>query len=74
VSAAARPRRPRRRWPRRVLVVVLVLAAFAIGVALGQSLTEGPSPGGTQTLVRTLEPLPLAPAARTTVTVTVTGP
>jgi hypothetical protein len=74
VSAAARSRGRRRRWPRWLFVIGLVLAAFAIGVALGQSLGEGPSPGGTQTLVRTLEPLPLAPAARTTVTVTVTGP
>jgi len=55
-------------------VVALVLAAFAVGIALGESLGEGPSPGGTQSLVRTLRPLPLAPAARTTVTVTVTGP
>ncbi len=55
-------------------MAVLVLAAFAVGIALGESLREGPSPGGTQTLVRTLEPLPLAPAARTTVTVTVTRP
>ncbi|MGZ4380184.1 MAG: hypothetical protein ACXVZ2_01290 [Gaiellaceae bacterium] len=55
-------------------MAVLVLVAFVIGIALGESLSEGPSPGGTQSLVRTLEPLPLAPAARTTVTVTVTGP
>lgn len=51
-----------------------MLAAFAVGVALGQSLGQGPSPGGARTLVRTLQPLPLAPAARTTVTVTVPGP
>ena len=51
-------------------MAVLVLAGFAVGIALGESLGEGPSPGGTQSLVRTLEPLPLAPAARTTVTVT----
>lgn len=55
-------------------MLAFVLVAFAIGVALGQSLGEGRSPGGTQSLVRTLKPLPLAPAARTTVTVTVTGP
>jgi drug/metabolite transporter (DMT)-like permease len=74
VSAPARPRRARRRWPKWLLVAVLVLAAFAVGIALGESLGDGPSPGGTQSLVRTLEPLPLAPAARTTVTVTVAGP
>jgi hypothetical protein len=74
MSAAARPRRRRRhRWLRWLFVAVLVLVAFAIGIALGQSLKEGPSPG-TQSLVRTLRPLPLAPAARSTVTFTVTGP
>ncbi len=74
MSAAARPRRRRRRWLTWLLVAVLVLVAFAIGIALGQSLKEGPSPAGTQSLVRTLRPLPLAPAARSTVTFTVTGP
>jgi hypothetical protein len=51
--------------------IVLVLVVFALGIALGQALNDNPAPGGTQTLVRTLEPLPLAPAARETVTVTV---
>jgi hypothetical protein len=74
MSAAARPRGRRRRWLRWLLAAVLVLVAFAIGIALGESLQEGPSPGGTQSLVRTLRPLPLAPAARSTVTFTVTGP
>jgi hypothetical protein len=75
VSATARPRTPRRRqWPKRLAVVAFVVIAFAVGIALGESLSDGPSPAGTQSLVRTLKPLPLAPAARTTVTVTVTGP
>jgi len=47
---------------------------FVLGVAVGESLDDSPRPGGTQTLVRTLRPLPLAPAARTTVTVTVQNP
>ena len=47
---------------------------FVIGVAVGESLHDNPTPGGTQTLVRTLKPLPLAPAARETVTVTVSNP
>ena len=47
---------------------------FVIGVAVGESLHDNPTPGGTQTLVRTLKPLPLAPAARETVTVTVSYP
>ncbi len=69
-----RPRRPppRRRWP-RVLAVVLGLAvAVVVGVALGEALHDNPTPGGTQTIVRTLRPLPLVPVARNTVTVTVT--
>ena len=43
---------------------------FAVGLALGQSLDDSPSPGRTQTSVRTLRPLELPPAA-VTVTVTV---
>ena len=55
----------------RVLVVAALIVAFAVGIALGEALHDNPQPGGTQTLVRTLHPLPLAPAARETVTVTV---
>jgi hypothetical protein len=47
-------------------------AIFAAGVGLGQALDENDDDGGTQTGIRTLNPLPLAPAARTTVTVTTT--
>jgi hypothetical protein len=50
------------------------IVVFAIGVAVGESLHDNPRPGGTQTLVRTLKPLPLAPAARETVTVTAQNP
>jgi hypothetical protein len=43
-----------------------------VGLALGQSLDDNPSPGRSQTLVRTLRPLEVAPARETqTVTVTV---
>ena len=60
---------------RRALVILLAFAiVFAVGVALGQALGDGSPPAGTQTLVRTLDPLPLAPAARSTVTVTVQNP
>jgi hypothetical protein len=59
---------------RRVLAVVGVLAVFAVGIAVGEALHDNPSPGGTQTLVRTLRPLPIAPAARETVTETVQKP
>jgi len=43
---------------------------FAAGVGLGQALDDNSESSSTQTLVRTLDPLSLAPAARTTVTVT----
>jgi hypothetical protein len=60
---------------KRVALIVLGAAlVFAIGVAFGEALHDNPKPGGTQTLVRTLQPLPLAPAARETVTVTVQNP
>jgi hypothetical protein len=55
---------------RRLLLAGVVLVVFALGVALGQALNDNP-PQGRQTLIRTLVPLPLAPAARETVTVTV---
>jgi hypothetical protein len=52
------------------LVVAGLVVAFVVGIAVGEALHDNPSGSGTQTVVRTLEPLPLAPAARTTVTVT----
>ena len=55
----------------RLLVGGGLVLAFVVGIALGEALHDNPAPGGTQTLVRTLHPLPLAPAARETVTVTV---
>ncbi len=60
---------------KRVLIAVgLLVVVFVVGVAVGESLDDGSQPAGTQTLVRTLQPLPLAPAARETVTVTVSNP
>jgi hypothetical protein len=59
---------------RLLAAAVLAAAFFAVGIAVGESLHDNPRPGGTQTLVRTLKPLPLAPAARETVTVTVQKP
>jgi hypothetical protein len=56
---------------RPILIAVAVLVVFAVGIAVGEALDDNPKSGGTQTLVRTLKPLPLAPAARETVTVTV---
>ena len=59
---------------RLAIALVAVVAVFAVGVAVGESLHDNPRAGGKQTLVRTLRPLPLAPAARQTVTVTVARP
>lgn len=59
---------------RIAVAVVVALAVFAVGVAVGEALHDNSTPGGTQTLVRTLEPLPLAPAARETVTITTRNP
>lgn len=42
---------------------------FYAGLAVGRALEEAPDPGGSQTLVRTLEPATLAPVTRT-ITVT----
>ena len=53
------------------MLVVGAAVVFAVGVALGRALSDNPRPGRQQTLIRTLRPLPLAPAARETVTVTV---
>jgi hypothetical protein len=59
---------------RGLLALVALAVVFAVGIAVGEALHDQPKPGGDQTLVRTLHPLPLAPAARETVTVTVQNP
>ena len=59
---------------RILLVSAGLLIAFAVGIGLGQALDDTSGSDGTQTIVRTLKPLPLAPAARETVTVTVSNP
>ena len=71
-SVERRSRPPKRRsLGPPLLAAIGLVAALLLGVSLGRALEDGPSPGGTQTNVRTLEPQPLPPAART-VTVTVT--
>ncbi len=55
---ARRAARRRRAWPRVVAAVAAAAVLFALGVALGLALDDRPVPGGTQTFVRTLEPLP----------------
>lgn len=68
-------RRPRAETPRPLvrpaLTVLALVAALLLGISIGRALEDGPDPGGTRTQVRTLDPQPLPPAART-VTVTVT--
>jgi hypothetical protein len=58
---------------RRVLAwivrLAIVVAVFVAGLAIGRALEDAPEPGGTQTVVRTLEPLTDEPRERT-VTVT----
>jgi hypothetical protein len=58
---------------RRVLAwivrLAIVVAVFVAGLAIGRALEDAPEPGGTQTVVRTLEPLTVEPRERT-VTVT----
>lgn len=67
------PKRRLRRAVLRWLVrLVLTAAVFAGGVALGEALHDNPKPTGDVTVVRTLRPLPLAPAPET-VTVTTPG-
>lgn len=70
----ARTRRSRRnrilRWTAGLLFLALV---FFAGLAIGRALEQAPRPGGSQTIVRTLEPLTVAPADRT-VTVTTSTP
>ena len=70
-----RPRRRARRplW-RLAAWLLLVVVALLLGISIGRALEDGPQPGGTTTSVRTLQPQPLPPAARTTVTVTTTAP
>jgi hypothetical protein len=65
-SRAAR----RRRLGPSLAVLTAFVVVFGIGVAVGEALHDNPAPGGDRTVVRTIEPLQLAPAAATTVTVT----
>jgi hypothetical protein len=57
-AAHRRPSRRRSPWPRVAALVVGAVVVFALGVALGLALDDRPVPGGTQTFVRTLEPVP----------------
>lgn len=73
VAARERARARRRRRSRCVVTSILGLAllgvVFLAGLAIGRAVEDAPRPGGTQTVVRTLEPLTVEPQERT-VTVT----
>jgi multisubunit Na+/H+ antiporter MnhB subunit len=82
VTTLEPPRRPVRARRRRrdtigrvVLVVVGLALAFLFGIAFAQTLDDRPKSSGTETIVRTLTPLPQdAPGRTVTVTVTATNP
>lgn len=59
---------------RRLIVLVLLGVAFVVGVGVGEALHDQPDLGGNQTLVRTLQPLPITPIPAKTVTVTTSAP
>jgi hypothetical protein len=59
---------------RLVLFGLALALTLAVGIAVGEALHDNPAPGGTQSIVRTLRPLPLPPAPERTVTVTTTAP
>jgi hypothetical protein len=74
--ARQRARDRRAAKQRRVIVwaarIAALLVAFLVGLAVGKALEQAPRPGGSQTLVRTLQPTTLTPPE--TVTVTVSNP
>jgi hypothetical protein len=73
LSSRTRERRRRPSTGRRLLAwlvrLLVVAAVFVAGLSIGRALEDAPEPGGTQTIVRTLEPLTVEPSERT-VTVT----
>jgi hypothetical protein len=48
-------RRRRRLVPGWVVTLLLFVLVFLLGVALGEALHDNPKPGGTQTIVQTLQ-------------------
>jgi hypothetical protein len=52
--------------------LAVMAAVFVAGYAIGRAVEDAPEPGGTQTIVRTLDPLTVQPRERT-VTVTTSG-
>jgi hypothetical protein len=73
---SARPQPGRRdRIGRIVLLLVGLLLAFLLGISFARTLDDRPKSSGTETIVRTLTPIPQdAPGRTVTVTVTATSP
>jgi hypothetical protein len=59
---------------RRLVILALLGVAFVLGIGVGEALHDQPDLGGNQTLIRTLQPLPITPIPPETVTVTTTAP
>jgi hypothetical protein len=57
-----------------LLVLLALGVAFVAGIGFGEALHDRPDLGGTQTLIRTLHPLPITPLPPETVTVTTSAP
>ena len=57
---------------RRLVILALLVVAFVLGIGVGEALDDQPDLGGNQTLIRTLQPLPITPIPPETVTVTTT--
>jgi hypothetical protein len=58
---------------RPLLVAVGLAVAFVAGIGLGEALNDQPDAGGTQTVVRNLQPLPVTAVPAETVTVTISN-
>jgi hypothetical protein len=69
-----RQRRPStgRRVVGWIVRLAVIAAVFVAGYAIGRAVEDAPRSGGTQTIVRTLDPLTVEPRERT-VTVTTSG-
>jgi hypothetical protein len=59
---------------RRLVVLALLGVAFVVGIGVGEALHDQPDLGGNQTVVRTLQPVPITPIPAKTVTITTTAP
>jgi hypothetical protein len=74
-AARQRARARRRRRTRRIVASILILTllgvVFLAGLAIGRAVEDAPRPGGTQTVVRTLDPLTVEPEERTVTVTTV---